>query len=83
MFERDWIYVLEEKMAAETESSPTFVSIEGGYGKDNGLSMDDENSKTMESLKQIRVGKPPRHLSVLRHCVSTARLEAGTELVSC
>lgn len=83
MFERDWIFVLEEKMAPETDSSSPFVSIEGGYGKDNGLSMDDENSKTMESLKQIRIGKPPRHLSVLRHCVSSARLEAAAELVSC
>eukprot|EP00268_Persea_americana_P052639 TRINITY_DN5903_c0_g1_i1.p1 TRINITY_DN5903_c0_g1~~TRINITY_DN5903_c0_g1_i1.p1 ORF type:complete len:387 (+),score=66.68 TRINITY_DN5903_c0_g1_i1:840-2000(+) len=67
-------------MAAETDSSPPFVSIEGGFGKDNGLSMDDENSKTMESLKQIRMGKPPRHLSVLRHCVSSARIEAASEL---
>ncbi|XP_042508233.1 probable protein phosphatase 2C 27 [Macadamia integrifolia] len=71
-------------MAAGTDLSPPFTVLEGGYNKDNGPSMGDENSEMSESLKQMKTGKPPRHLSVMRHCVSSARLassEWGLDIV--
>ncbi|XP_077241879.1 putative protein phosphatase 2C 27 [Tasmannia lanceolata] len=41
--------------------------------------MDDENSEALGSLKQ-KNGKPRRHLSVIRHCMSSVRLVAESEL---
>ncbi|XP_043712979.1 probable protein phosphatase 2C 27 [Telopea speciosissima] len=61
-------------MAAGTDFSPPFTVLEGGYSKDNASSMEDENSEISESLKQMKTGKPPRHLSVIRNCISSARL---------
>lgn len=68
-------------MAAGMDFSPPFTVIEGGYGKDNLSGMeDDKNSENLDNLKQITNGKPPRHVSVLRHCVGTTRLLAATDL---
>lgn len=70
-------------MAAGMDFSPPFTVIEDGYGKDNLSGMeDDKNSENLDNLKQITNGKPPRHVSVLRHCVGTTRLLAATDLVS-
>ncbi|KAJ4966164.1 hypothetical protein NE237_018013 [Protea cynaroides] len=66
-------------MAAGTDLSPPFTFLEGGYGKDNASSLGDENSEISDTLKQMKAGKPPRHLSAMRHCVSSARL-ATSEL---
>nr|CAN72606.1 hypothetical protein VITISV_021338 [Vitis vinifera] len=43
--------------------------------------MEDENSNNSDNLKQLTNGKPPRHLSVMRHCISSARLLAATDFV--
>ncbi|XWS26031.1 hypothetical protein CRYUN_Cryun27aG0118500 [Craigia yunnanensis] len=66
-------------MAAGMDFSPPFAIIEGGYCKDNVSDMENEN---LDNVKQVTLGKPPRHLSVMRHCVSSARLitEANLEL---
>ncbi|XP_021284306.1 probable protein phosphatase 2C 27 [Herrania umbratica] len=66
-------------MAAGMDFSPPFTIIEGGYSKDNVADMEREN---LDNVKQVSLGKPPRHLSVMRHCVSSARLiaEANLEL---
>ncbi|KAJ4964337.1 hypothetical protein NE237_024276 [Protea cynaroides] len=61
-------------MAAGTDLSPLFTVLEGGYTNDNESSMGDENSQISDSFKQMKMGKPPRHLSVMRHCMSSARL---------
>ncbi|XP_077246916.1 putative protein phosphatase 2C 27 [Tasmannia lanceolata] len=66
-------------MSVGTDLSHPFTVLEGGYGKENGSSMDDENSEALGSLKQ-KNGKPPRHLSVIRHCMSSVRLVAESEL---
>lgn len=65
-------------MAAGMDFSPPFTIIEGGYSKDNVADMEREN---LDNVKQVSLGKPPRHLSVMRHCVSSARLIAEANLV--
>lgn len=69
-------------MAAGMGFSSPFTVIEGGYSNDNISGMDSENSDNLDNVKQITNGKPPRHVSVLPHCVSTTRLLAATDLVS-
>ncbi|XVF74088.1 hypothetical protein PTKIN_Ptkin13bG0032700 [Pterospermum kingtungense] len=66
-------------MAAGMDLSPPFATIEGGYTEDNVPDMEKEN---LDHLKQVALGKPPRHLSVMHHCVSSAKLiaEANLEL---
>ncbi|XP_031270126.1 probable protein phosphatase 2C 27 isoform X1 [Pistacia vera] len=67
-------------MAGGMDFSSPFTVIEGGYSNDNVSGMDSENSDNLDNIKQITNGKPPRHASVLRHCVSTTRLLAATDL---
>ncbi|XP_065008487.1 probable protein phosphatase 2C 27 isoform X1 [Musa acuminata AAA Group] len=60
-----------------TESSPPLMMLDGMHGsKANGSSTGggNEDPESSESVKDARVRKPPRHLSVIRHSVSTARL---------
>lgn len=69
-------------MAASAEFSLPFTMIEGRYGgKENGSSAAGEDPETPEDMKETKAGKPPRHLSVIRHCVSTTRLADSTDLV--
>lgn len=70
-------------MAADTQCSPLFADLEGKYSKDNdGVSVvKDENSDNDNELKQTVNGKPPRHLSVVRHSVSTTTLFSSTDLL--
>ncbi|KAF8406724.1 hypothetical protein HHK36_008816 [Tetracentron sinense] len=67
-------------MAAETNYSPPYTALDCRYSKDNVSAMEDQNSETLENLKQLKIGKPPRHLSVMRHCMSSVPLVAATEL---
>ncbi|RZC67406.1 hypothetical protein C5167_011099 [Papaver somniferum] len=69
-------------MLAGTEFSPPFPILESGSGfiKEHGGSstIEDESSDVLgEALKQIKISKPPRHLSGLRHCMSSAVLVAS------
>ncbi|XP_022772549.1 probable protein phosphatase 2C 27 [Durio zibethinus] len=66
-------------MAAGMDFSPPFITIEGVYSKDNVSDMENEN---LDNVKQVTLGKPQRHLSVMNHCVSPAWLiaEANLEL---
>ncbi|RVX16085.1 putative protein phosphatase 2C 27 [Vitis vinifera] len=68
-------------MAAGTDFSPPFTLLDVGYSKVNVSVMEDENSNNSDNLKQLTNGKPPRHLSVMRHCISSARLLAATDFV--
>ncbi|KAL3830527.1 hypothetical protein ACJIZ3_019329 [Penstemon smallii] len=70
-------------MAAGTDFSLPFPDIEGGYSKDNGKvsSVRDEISENSDDSKQTLVnGKPPRHLSVVRHSISTTTLISPSDL---
>lgn len=62
-------------MIPRTDFSPQVTGLDGGFSKGSGVSaMDDHNADSTESLNQITSGKPPRNLSVMRHCTSSAFL---------
>lgn len=64
-------------MAPGTEVSPPLTMLDRNLrSQDNGSSLggDKEDSESSASSKSTRVQKPPRHLSVIRHSASTARL---------
>ncbi|EXB56297.1 putative protein phosphatase 2C 27 [Morus notabilis] len=67
-------------MAAGMDFSPPYRLIEGGYNKDNVPAMEDEASENLKNIKQMTNGKPPRHLSVMRHSVSSIKLLATADL---
>lgn len=69
-------------MATDTEISHTFSVLEGSYNnKDNTPTSNNEIQVKSEELKQS-CGKPPRHLSTVRHSISSAMLVASADLVS-
>ncbi|GJZ38614.1 probable protein phosphatase 2C 27 isoform X1 [Tanacetum coccineum] len=61
-------------MAASTEFSRGYVILEGGLSKDNASVGEDEILQNSDRLKQMGVRKPPRHLSGVRHSMSSANL---------
>ncbi|PSS17176.1 Protein like [Actinidia chinensis var. chinensis] len=67
-------------MAAGTDFSPPFTVLEDSYSKDNMLAKEDEISENSENLKQITFGKPPRHLSIVRHCISSDTEATATDM---
>lgn len=69
-------------MAAGADVSPPFTLVEGGYSNDNMSAIQDEISQNSDNVKHMSSGKPPRHLSVVRHCISSATLVAATDSVS-
>ncbi|GFP78957.1 probable protein phosphatase 2c 27 [Phtheirospermum japonicum] len=72
-------------MAADTDYTPPFTNIESGYSKD-GTEVSIVKGETLENTgesKQTVNGKPPRHLSVVRHSISTATLVSPSDLDSC
>ncbi|KAM7253311.1 hypothetical protein ACFE04_025929 [Oxalis oulophora] len=61
-------------MAAGMDFSPPVI-LEGGYSKDNAPALDNDDTENLSNLKQLTSGsRPPRHISVIRHSVSTVRL---------
>lgn len=64
-------------MAAGADLSRPFTVLEGGYNRED--MAEDEN---LENARQLANGKPPRHLSVMRHSVSSARFLAASDFVS-
>jgi hypothetical protein len=69
-------------MAAGMDFSPPITLLEGGCNRDNVSTMEDQSSENLNNLKQITNGKPPRHLSIMRHSVSSMKLQATADLVS-
>ncbi|MCL7025551.1 hypothetical protein MKW94_028148 [Papaver nudicaule] len=64
-------------MLAET---PFPILESSGFIKEHGGSstIEDESSDVLgEAFKQLNIGKPPRHVSGLRHCMSSAVLVAS------
>lgn len=67
-------------MAAGTDFSHSCTNIEGGYGND---SSEVSVVKDEVSDNSILGGKPPRHLSVVRHSDNSPPVMSPTELDSC
>ncbi|XP_062164017.1 probable protein phosphatase 2C 27 [Alnus glutinosa] len=67
-------------MAAGMDFSPPITLLEGGCNRDNVSTMEDQSSENLNNLKQITNGKPPRHLSIMRHSVSSMKLQATADL---
>lgn len=61
-------------MAAGMDFSPPITILEGACNRDNVSTMEDQSSENLSSLKQMTNRKPPRHLSIMHHSVSTMRL---------
>ncbi|XP_054818510.1 probable protein phosphatase 2C 27 [Prosopis cineraria] len=72
-------------MVAGMDFSPPFTIIEGtqgSYNKDNASIMEEEKSRDLNKVKQTTIGKPPRNLSLLRHSISSNRLQTAADLSS-
>ncbi|GER49700.1 protein phosphatase 2C family protein [Striga asiatica] len=68
-------------MAADTDCTPPFANIESG---DSEVSVvEDEITVSSDELKQTLNGRPPRHVSVVRHSISTTTLVPPSDLDSC
>lgn len=65
-------------MASGTEISPQVTGFVGGCLQDTAAmsasAMEDHNADTLATSNQTTTGKPPRNLSVMRHCTSSAFL---------
>ncbi|XP_024017656.1 probable protein phosphatase 2C 27 [Morus notabilis] len=66
-------------MAAGTEFPPPLSLVDGNYRKVNITITKDEKPETLETIKEPTLGKPPRHISSIRHSVSSAQLNHATE----
>lgn len=70
-------------MAAGTEFSHPYTTVESDYSDDNSeVSEVKDVISDDEELKQTVNGKPPRHLSVVRHSLGAGALLPPSELVS-
>lgn len=65
-------------MASGTEISPQVTGFVDGCLQDTAAmstsTMEDHNADTLATSNQTTTGKPPRNLSVMRHCTSSAFL---------
>ncbi|KAL6211099.1 hypothetical protein ACLB2K_016327 [Fragaria x ananassa] len=66
-------------MAAGTDTPSSLSILDGSYRKNITITRD-EKSNTFDNMKQPNFGKPPRHLSAIRYCVSSAQLAPVTEM---
>ncbi|RZS17320.1 hypothetical protein BHM03_00049450, partial [Ensete ventricosum] len=84
--EYGFLMVWKDSMAASTEFPPPLVMLDGKYGsKENGSLIvgGSEDLNTSEGRKDVKVGKPPRHLSVIRHTVGLVGLVRSTDPCDC
>lgn len=68
-------------MAAGTDYPPPLSMLDGSYRKENVTVVKEEKSESFEIIKQPSIGKPPRHISAIRHSVSSVQLAPATEVV--
>ncbi|XP_060195731.1 probable protein phosphatase 2C 47 [Lycium barbarum] len=66
-------------MATSTNMSPCNGEMENGFCKEN-LSDIEENQEESDQSSQLNIGKPPRNITGMRHCISQATL-AGTSVL--
>uniref|UniRef100_A0A5B7A9I8 protein-serine/threonine phosphatase n=1 Tax=Davidia involucrata TaxID=16924 RepID=A0A5B7A9I8_DAVIN len=64
-------------MAPESNYPTPFYVSKGNYSEGNVVPVTGDDS---ESSKQIKMGRPPRHLSAIPHCVNSVGLVAAPEL---
>lgn len=76
------MYDWEGNMAARMDFSRPFGIIESSYNKDNVSVMENQGLENLDNVKQGTNGKPPRHISAVQNCISSARLLAEANLVS-
>lgn len=73
-------------MAAGAELTHPFTIVESDFSNDNSSEVSEVKdvivSDNTEELPQTVNGKPPRHLSVVRHSLGTDALMPPSELVS-
>lgn len=71
-------------MAGDTYSTPPVTNDKGCYSENDhkGSVLSEDISENIEEGKQIVSMKPPRHLSVVRHSISTITLVSPTDFVS-
>ncbi|KAG0488483.1 hypothetical protein HPP92_007045 [Vanilla planifolia] len=75
------IHDLGRKMAAGADLSHAFIMLDGSYGgKEIASSLVDEDPNSPKGMEQLKVRKPPRQISIIRHCVNTALLANSAEL---
>ncbi|CAM8895093.1 unnamed protein product [Rhodiola kirilowii] len=65
-------------MSPEEDCSLTLQDSK--HGKENFTAAEDSDSGTVGCRKNVSYGKPPRHLSTIRHCISYAQLAASSDL---
>ncbi|GMH04682.1 hypothetical protein Nepgr_006522 [Nepenthes gracilis] len=63
-------------MAAGADLSSPYTVLEGSYKKGNASAIKDERTESLSNFIQRSNGKPPRHISVVRPCMSSVRLSA-------
>ncbi|KMT19255.1 hypothetical protein BVRB_1g014370 [Beta vulgaris subsp. vulgaris] len=61
-------------MAAGAEFSPTFTVLEGSYNRENASKIKDDCLDDTDVSKETSNAKPPRHISVVRHSMSSITL---------
>ncbi|KAL9670445.1 hypothetical protein QQ045_007997 [Rhodiola kirilowii] len=54
--------------------------LDSKHGKENVTTAEDSDSGTVGRRKNVSYGKPPRHLSTIRHCISYVQLAASSDL---
>ncbi|KAL6578254.1 hypothetical protein OROMI_010582 [Orobanche minor] len=72
-------------MASDTDFTDPLINLEGGYGKDDTevSARKDETTLNSDESKQTLNGRPPRHLSAVRHSINNTTLVSPSELDSC
>ncbi|KAL6011968.1 hypothetical protein ACLOJK_002435 [Asimina triloba] len=60
---------------SDVSSHTTIMEVSSGSADNGSSSMDKETSEALNSLKQMKTGKPPR---IIRHCMSSTRLIVST-----
>lgn len=82
-FEEEYgVLLMFYNMAAGTDFPSHFNLIEGPYNKDSNPAVKDNPLEDSNDLKQTSKGKPPRHLSIVRHSINSAILLSPSNLVS-
>lgn len=66
---------------SHTNMLPCNGEVENGYCKEN-LSDVEENQEELDQSSLLNIGKPPRNVTGIRHCISQATLAGTSVLVS-
>lgn len=70
------------KMAPEINYPPPFPGLQGSFRVQNVAATTEEERECLESCKSIKIGRPPRHLSLRPYSPNSSLLVATTDLES-